>query len=110
MKHFARLFALIVGVTLAHGALAQVTQSYELSTGLASGTVPKAGATGGEFVAATVGSDYVAPGTATAFSAQQTFASVLGGINLQTGTTYTTVASDCGKTLAFFTTGTSLSS
>jgi|ERR1700691_3473526 len=44
-------------------------------------------------------------GNANIWTALQTFAAVNGGINVQSGTTYTTVAADCGKTLLM--TGTS---
>lgn len=40
-------------------------------------------------------------GHANVWTAQQTFAAVQGGVNVQAGTTYTTAATDCGKTLLF---------
>ena len=104
MKHLIRLLLLVVGMALSHAALAQVTVPYEASTGLSSGIIPKTGSNG-LLTTSTVGTDYVAPGTATTFTATQTFAGVNGGVNVQSGTTYTIVATDCGKTLLM--TGTS---
>jgi len=71
MKHLARLLALILGITFAHGAWAQSTEAYESSTGLGSGLMTKTGTTAGQLVQASAGTDFVAPGTVTSFTAPQ---------------------------------------
>ena len=91
MKHLARLLALILGVTFAHGAWAQSTEVYESSTGLGSGLVPKTGTTAGQLVGASAGTDYVAPGTATAFTAPQSSTPV--SLTISTSTFTPTMAS-----------------
>jgi len=82
-----------------------------LGTGVATALGNAANATGGFGTVGTSGSNVgllnanKTDSGANTFSGTNTFAGVNGGDNVQSGTTYTTVATDCGKTLVM--TGTS---